>query len=193
MVGHTGGHEGIGAPMKSEQGRNTAPREREITAASFDDANEDALSVTLRDIELVKTPLRFVILKSDLPDSHPWFHAIALFNRAWETLVSSVHLARHRVPIDAFALLRVAVETAAVAVHITTNPVAFESYVGLTPKKYKSPKAITAVRSLIPRLPEVWGAFSQAAIHTNVRSFGPSRDVDGNEVIHMFSRKADPF
>ena len=178
--------------MKSEQGSNTATREREITAASFDNANEDALSATLSDIEFVKTTLTFATLKSEPSDFDPWFHAVALFNRARETLVSSVHLARHRVPVDAFALLRVALETAAVAVHITSDPVAFESYVGLSRKKYAATKAITLVRSLIPRLPEVWGSFSQAAIHTNVRVFGPSRDADGNRVVHLFSPKADP-
>jgi len=179
--------------MTSDQGSDTATREREITAASFDEANEDALSATLGDIEFVKTTLTFATLKSEPPDFDPWFHAVALFNRAQETLVSSVHLARHRVPVDAFALLRVAVETAAVAVHITRDPVAFESYVGLSPKKYAATQAIKPVRSLIPRLPEVWGSLSQAAIHTNVRAFGPSRDAGGNRVVHLFSRKADPL
>ena len=28
---------------------------------------------------------------------------------------------------------------------------------------------------------------------SNVRSFGPSRDADGNRVVHLFSRKADPL
>jgi len=170
----------------------TVTQEREITAASFDGLNEDALSVTLGDIELVKATLTLAVLKSEPMDFDPWFHAIALFNRAWETLVSSIHLARHRVPVDAFALLRVAVETAAVAVHITRDPVAFESYLGRSGKKYKATQAITPVQSLIPRLPEVWGALSEAAIHMNVRTFGPGRDADGSPVINLFSRAADP-
>ena len=143
--------------MTSDQGSDTTTREREITAASFDEANEDALSATLGDIEFVKTTLTFATLKSEPPDFDPWFHAVALFNRAQETLVSSVHLARHRVPVDA------------------------------------ATQAIKPVRSLIPRLPEVWGSLSQAAIHTNVRAFGPSRDAGGNRVVHLFSRKADPL
>jgi hypothetical protein len=179
--------------MTSDQGSDTAVREREITAASFDDANEDALAVTLSDIAFVTTTLTLATLKSEPPDFDPWFHAVALLNRARETLVSSVHLARHRAPVDAFALLRVAVETAAVAVHITRDPVSFESYVGRSRKKYAATQAITPVRSLIPRLPEVWGSLSQAAIHANVSAFGPSRDADGHRVVDLFSRKADPL
>lgn len=179
--------------MTSNHESDTGTREREITAASFDDANENALSDTLGDIEFVRATLTFAVLKSEPADFDPWLHAIALFNRARETLVSSVHLARHRVPADAFALLRVAVETAAVAVHVTRDPAAFESYVGLSGKTYAATRAITPVRSLIPRLPEVWGALSQAAVHTNVRAFGPSLDADGSPVVHLFSREADPL
>lgn len=179
--------------MTSKHRSDTVTRERDITAALFDDANEDALSVTLGDIEFVKTTLTIAVLKSEPTEFDPWLHAIALLNRARETLVSSVHLARHRAPVDAFALLRVAVETAAVAVHVTRDPVAFESYVGLSGKKYAATQAIAPVKSLIPRLPEVWGALSQAAIHTNVRAFGPSPDADGSPVVHLFSREADPL
>lgn len=179
--------------MTSDQGSDIAAREREITAASFDDETEVALSVTLSDIEFVRTTLTFATLNSEPPDFDPWFHAVALLNRARETLVSSVYLARQSVPLDAFSLLRVAVETAAVAVHITRDPVAFESYAGFSRKKYEATQAISPVRSLIPRLPDVCGSLSQAAIHTNVRAFGPNRDADGNRVVHLFSRKADPL
>jgi len=179
--------------MTSDQGSDTAAREREITEASFDDANEDALSVTHSDIAFVKTTLTFATLMSEPTDFDQWFHAVALLNRARETLESSVHLVRHRVPVDAFALLRVAVETAAVAVHITRDPVSFESYLGLSREKYAATQAITRVRSLIPRLPEVWGSLSQTAIHVNVRAFGPSRDAGGHRVVDLFSRKADPL
>ncbi len=179
--------------MTSDHKGITVTREREITAASFDDANGDALSVTLGDIEFVKTTLTIAALKSEPAKPDPWLHAIALLNRSRETLVSSFYLARHRVPLDAFAILRVAVETAAVAVHITRDPAAFESYAGLSGKKYTATQAITPVRSLIPELPEVWGALSQAAIHTNVRAFGPSPDADGSPVVHLFSRAADPL
>ena len=177
--------------MTSNQKRDTVTREREITAASFDHANGDALTVTLGDIGFVKATLAIAILKSVPPEFDPWFHAIALLNRAYETLVSSVHLARHRVPLDAFALLRVAVETSAVAVHVTRDHAAFQSYAGLSGKKYAAKQAIARVRSLIPRLPEVWGSLSQAAIHPNVRAFGPTPDADGSPVVHLFSREAD--
>ena len=178
--------------MTANDKSNKATREREITAASFDEVNGDALSATLGDIEFVRATLKFAVLKSEPADLDPWFHSIALFNRAQDTLLSSVHLARQRVPVDAFALLRVAVETAAVAVCITRDRGAFERYLGLSGKKYEATQAIAPVRLLIPRLPEVWGALSQAAIHTNVRAFGPSRDADGTPAVHMFGREADP-
>ena len=192
-LGRPGEQEGLAAPMTLNEGTNATAREREETATSFDEANDQALSTTLGDIELLRATLTFATLKSEPPDFDPWFHAVALLNRARETLLSSVYLARHRVPGDAFALLRVAVETAAVAVHITQDPVAFNSYVGLSGKKYAASNAIAAVRSLIPQLPEVWGSLSDAAIHTNVHAFGPTRDAGGDRVIHLFRQKTDPW
>ncbi len=169
-------------------------REREITATSFDRANEKALAVSLGDIEFIRVTLTFAVLKSDPTTFDQWYHAIALLHRARETLVSSIYLARHRVVGDAFVLLRVAVESAAVAVHISRDRVAFERYMGPSGKKYKASHAIGEVRSLIPRLPEVWGALSQAAIHPNVHTFGPSlEEGSGNRVIHLSGRNAHPF
>ncbi|NIA08142.1 MAG: hypothetical protein GWP14_11005 [Actinobacteria bacterium] len=173
--------------------------EREIIATSFDRANEKALAVSLGDIELIRVTLTFTVVKSDPTTSDSttfdqWYHAIALLNRVRETLVSSVHLARHRVFGDTFVLLRVAVESAAVAVHVSRDRVAFERYMEPSAKKYKASHAIGAVRSLIPRLPEVWGALSQAAIHPNVHTFGPNlEEGSGNPVIHISGRNADPF
>ena len=179
--------------MTLNQMTDAATRDREKAATSFDDANEEALTATLGDLEFVRATLAFATLRSEPKDFDRWFHAVALLNRARETLVSSVYLTRHCVPGDAFALLRVAVETAAVAVHITRDPVAFESYVGLSGKKYGASKAITAVRSAIPQLPEVWGSLSQAAIHTNVHAFGPSREASGDRVNHLFRPKTDAW
>jgi hypothetical protein len=123
-------------------------REREVIAALFDRVNEESLSVSLGDIEFVRTTLIMAALKSKPSTLDPWFHGVALLNRARETLVSSVHLLRHHVWCDAFALLRVAVETAAVAVHVSTDSIAFERYVGISGKTYDVPKAIGAVRLL---------------------------------------------
>ncbi len=167
---------------------------REIIATSFDRANKKALAVSLGDIEFIRVALTLSVLKSDPRPLDPWYNALSLINRAFETLVSSVYLARHRVPTDAFALLRVAVESAAVAVHVSTDRVAFEQYVEPSGKKYKASKAIPAVRSLIPLLPEVWGALSQTAIHPNVHTFGPSyEEGGGNRKIRISFPKADPL
>lgn len=169
---------------------NSVISAREMTATSFDRANEEAVSVSLGDIEIVRYTLIQAALKSEPKTLDPWFHGVALLNRAQETLVSSIYLARHRMCGDAFSLLRVAVETAAVAVHVTTDRVAFERYVGTSGKTYDAPKAIGVVRSLMPRLPEVWGTLSQAAIHPNVRTFGPSAE-GGHRVIHIPRRDVD--
>lgn len=178
--------------MTFDPKNNSVISEREMTATSFDRANEEALSVSFGDIELVRVTLFQAALKSEPKTFDSWFHGVALLNRAQGTLVSSIYLARHRVCGDAFALLRVVVETAAVAVHVTTDRVAFERYIGTSGKKYNAPKAIRVVQSLMPRLPEVWGALSQAAIHPNVCTFGPSREEGGHRVIHISGRDKDP-
>jgi hypothetical protein len=82
-------------------------------------------------------------------------------------------------------------ETGAVAVHVSTDKIAFERYIGLSGRSHEAPRAIGAVRSLIPRLPEVWGALSQAAVHPNVIGFGPTRDGDGRSAIQLFAREVD--
>lgn len=168
--------------------------ERAITATSFDSVNEKALAASLGDIERIRVTLTFAVCESDPTSFDPWYEAVALLNRAQEMLVSSVCLARHRVLGDAFVLLRVAVESAAVAVHVSRDRAAFERYMEPSGRKYRASHSIGAVRSLIPRLPEVWGALSQAAIHPNSRTFGPSCEEGGdNRVIHLSGRSADPF
>ncbi len=58
--------------------RDSVIRKREITANSFDRANEEALSVSLGDIGLVRATLTFAALKSEPKTLDPWFHGVAL-------------------------------------------------------------------------------------------------------------------
>jgi hypothetical protein len=154
-------------------------------AVSFDGAHKSDLKEAEIDIERL-TPM-FVIMATHFDPSRIDVHlqSLALLARAKDASVSALQLVRHGATPDAMALLRVALESAAVAVQIARDRDAFKRYCRASPKHYQAPKAITAMKELIPKLPEMHGALSQLAVHPNIRSFGPRQDREGTITLHL--------
>ena len=166
---------------------------RESAQNKFDQVHGEDLAALVGDVSQVHSILLMDVLEGDPMSKDRRFHGFALLNRCLDSLVSAIQLVRQGATEDAFSLLRIVLETAAVAVHINLDPDAFSSYRGLSGRKYDSGRAIGSVREKIPRLPEFWGALSQAAVHTNVRTFGPRVNSDGSESITMGNREPDPL
>ncbi len=92
--------------------------QRQDAQASFDLDYQKDICEIVRDIGILHGMLIIAGIKAHPSDVEAWVHSLALLKSARDTLVSSFHLVRQRASRDAFALLRVALETAAVAVHV---------------------------------------------------------------------------
>jgi hypothetical protein len=161
----------------------TVLRTRVASEAEFDALHSAEISLALEDIERTHTTIAMCIVKgfSYVPSR---IDGLALLNASINTLVSSLFLARQRAYVDAFALLRISVESACVAVHIVTNNRAYLQF-KQSPKLYKSTTAISAVGHLIPKLREFYGVLSKSAVHVTAAARGTRIDNDGCAVVEI--------
>jgi len=160
---------------------NYAVNLREQTAREFDQTNATRLNQTLGHINMVITIKVIALMKGCNIGVGSRFHAFALTTRSVDVLVSALHMARQRAVLEAFTLLRVALEAACTSYHIYKDQGAYTEYLG---EKYKSTTSITYMKKEIPFIGKVWGSISNACVHTNRRFFGPefAQDEDGDTV-----------
>jgi len=137
--------------------------------------------------------LRQTIAMASMVSAHEepveWAHRLALFNRAWSILVSSLHLVESRVPKDAFTLLRTALEAAAVGLQVSGDSQAYSRYVT---GKLDAPKSIGPAAKVIQHFGRVNGILSQVAVHPNAAAFGPLVSCDGMHSVQLFCDELDP-
>jgi len=152
---------------------------REHTAEQFKDKNKDVLEETLSDLNrLYALKIACISYGSDFSKS-PKFDAFSIFIKALEILVSALHLATHRQIIEAFALIRLSLESGATAFHIVVCEEAFALY---CKGSYKSTHSITHAKEVVPIIGQLWGALSNIAVHINSRAHGPFyQPSDDNE------------
>jgi hypothetical protein len=169
---------------------------RDQTAKAFDEANHDTLPETICSIGKVFS-MHLILTAHDADLMGLRFEAFALSKAALDTLVSALHLARQRANIEVACLLRSALEVACTALHISTDPKSYENYLE---HNYQSTKAISAAKKRIPEVGGLWGALSQAAVHVNRRSHGPTwlQDEQGGDWVasvdfSFTARTAQPF
>jgi hypothetical protein len=163
---------------------------REKVAPEFDGMHRELLDRTIDDID---RPFQFIgrcaLLGAKL-HLDPRFEALSLLNASLELVISGLHASRQRAHHSALALLRVAVESACVAVHIALEPGAHGQYLG--GRSYKSPRAVTFAKARLHRVGELWGGLSRAATHPNPVTFGPVADEQGRFSVTMGTTTATP-
>lgn len=150
---------------------------REATTKEFDEANRDRLHDTMGSIGKVLS-LQMILLAHGFEPSGTRFEACALIKTALDTLVSALHLARHRANIEVACLLRSALEAACTALHICRNESAYENFLE---HSYHSTKSIHAAKQEIPVVGEIWGALSQVAVHITRSGHGPKIERDDSD------------
>jgi hypothetical protein len=167
---------------------------REAATKAFDQANRDRLDDTIGSIRKVFST-QLLLFAHGLTGVR--FDAFVLLKTAMDTLISALHLARHRARIEVACLLRSALESACTALHISRSETAYQSFLA---DSYHSTKSINAAKQEIPVLGEIWGALSQVAVHTNRWAHGPKLerdDSDGHVVmsVHLDLNRsaAQPF
>jgi hypothetical protein len=152
---------------------------RAKTAEKFRGKNADLVEDTLSELNrLYAAEMACVIYGADVSGA-PRFDAFALFVRALEALVSSLHLASHRQAGESLVLMRLSLESAATAAHICSCEKALAQYCKFT---YKSTSAISNAKKIVPIIGELWGGISTIAVHVNLAHgpfYQPSEDGEG--------------
>ncbi len=154
--------------------------------ADFDKAYEAELGEVSRSLNQPLFTLMMAGFEGDVGEDSARFHALALLNTAVETVVSGLELIRQAATANGLALLRIAIESAAVAMWIAADSKAFSEY-SRSGRKFASTRAIPFVRENLPELPEFWGELSKTTVHPNVIVFGPRRDsaADGQTITFL--------
>lgn len=161
--------------------------------AEFDKAYEAELADVIGSLNQPLFTLLMAGLQSKLGEDSARFHALAVLKAGVEAVVSGLELIRQAATTNGLALLRIAVESASVAMWIAADSKAFSEY--LRPqRKFSSTKAIGFTRDKLPELGEFYGVLSQTTVHPNVIGFGPRADSAGDgQTITLLRRELDPI
>ena len=89
---------------------------------------------------------------------------LSLIIKAENIVISAFYLVRQRAYVEAFSLLRIALEAIATAIHISKNEEALKNYLNNT---YKSTYSISYSKKYIPLISKIWGVLSKTAVHIN--------------------------
>jgi hypothetical protein len=178
--------------------RQYAFRAREKTYLEFDENNKAQLETTLAELQkILNIKLLVISVGCDFDiNNQARYDAFALTKNALDILVSALHMARQRAVLETMSLLRVALECGSTALHIAKDS---DAYVRYKKCDYNSTKAISFAKQFIPILGEVWGAFSNTAVHANMIGFGPKIKSDEKGTISRVvkleygSRKLHPI
>jgi hypothetical protein len=155
---------------------------RQTTTADFDATNADALG---RALEQLKGPYALVI-SGILPDTGvetaEEYEVYALLNNSLNLLVSALHMIRHRAEIEAFGLMRMALEASATSFEIGNHPERRRHYLE---GRYKSTAAVSFAKSEFPIVGELWGVLSNVAVHPSRTYFGPRPELAEDGTLRM--------
>ena len=146
---------------------------RTTLAGSHDEAISLKFGITGSHLDKILVTLLKVFEHHSKIGPRPLSFGMALLNRARQALVSSMALARGGAIDDALVLIRVALETSAVAVHVVKQPDALDQFHSPPARNYETSAAIRFSKPFVPFLPLVWGRLSNNAVHTNAARFGP--------------------
>lgn len=155
---------------------------RETTSHDFKNKNKDLIEETLSELNaLYALKIACIRYGADFYNS-PRFDAFSIFIKSLEILVSAFHLACHRQVIEAFALIRLALESGASAFHIVKCENTFTRYCN---GDYKSTNSISYAKKVVPIIGEIWGELSQTAVHIHPKSHGPfyQHSDDGEGIV----------
>jgi hypothetical protein len=151
---------------------------REETIKDFDIKNKVGLDSTLGQIGKLHAINLMILVNGRDFSLWPRYESFALMKSSLDLLISALHMARQRAVLETFALLRVALESGCTALHIWNCPDAYEQFKN---GDYKSTSAISFSKSAISIVGELWGGFSNLAVHITRAGFGPKtgQDQDG--------------
>ncbi len=162
---------------------------RASTTGAFDERNRDLIGAVEQDLANIYRVLFWTVVYGGTMSIGRSMAALALFNRASETLVSAFHLARQRATAESMALMRIAIEAGCSAVWILEQARAWEEFSSERIGKFKATAAIRYAKKYIPRVHELYVRLSQVYLHPNRLAFG-SLITDEGAAVKIGSRDA---
>ena len=151
----------------------------ENTKKDFDSKNKELLMEVESEIITAHVSKLIGPLKGANFITEDRIYFLSLLFKAENIVINSFHLARQRAFIEAFSVLRIAIEAIATAIHISKDKEALSNYLD---SNYKSTSSISYSKEYIPIIGEMWGAFSKAVVHINSKTYGPEIEVNKNKL-----------
>ena len=143
---------------------------REVLANEFDSHNKESMQEVFIEYQRLREALHLTeAVRIDVGDER-LTEALALFNSAWNSLVSAFQLTRQMDEIGAGSLMRLALETACSGFAILTSEVHYERYLAY---KFKATKCISVAARAVPLVGEMYGALSKLMAHPHRAVHGP--------------------
>jgi len=153
---------------------------RTRTVRDFEEKNQRMISSTIAEMGRMYALRTYCLLKGyDFTSGHN-IELLSLLLNSEDISVSAFHMAKQRAAIETGALLRIALESATTSLHIARDAKAMAAYLE---RRYKSTASISFAKKHIPVVPQLWGALSNAAVHTNPITFGPERHLSSPDEI----------
>jgi len=151
----------------------------ENTKKDFDSKNSDLLKDVESEIATAHVVKLTGLLKgADFVIKNKIYY-LSLLLKAENIVISAFHLVRQRAYIEAFSLLRIAIEAIATAIHISKEEEALNKYLNNT---YKSTYSISYSKKFIPLIGQIWGVLSKTAVHINSKIYGPKMEINDDEL-----------
>lgn len=165
--------------------------QRADATRDFDARNRDLVGVVEKDLANVYLILFWTVIYGGTLGPGRSMEALALFNRASETIVSAFHLVRQRATHEGIALLRIAIEAASSAVHITEDPNAWAEFNTLRLGRYKATHAVRYAKKHVCQVHEFYTRLSQVYLHANRFAFGSLPGNGNGPQLTIGNREAD--
>ena len=139
-------------------------KSREETIINFDQNYKSYLDSIDRDINKTLHLYSYLILKEPNYYLNEKAEYLILVIRSIDYLISATFLVRQRAIFEAGNIIRLCMETSAMAIHINDNTKEFIYY---KQGNYKSTMAINFAERHIKKFGEIWGVLSKLMVHPN--------------------------
>lgn len=155
---------------------------RTDTIADFIVKNHDLYHEVIADIQRFRSIRLYCWVKNNsfMVDENTVAYSILV--NAESFVINALSLARERSNIESAVLLRSAIEHISTALNIGTDSDAMVKFIK---DDYASSKMVGRAKKHIKLLPEIWGALSTVAVHTNIYAHGPESMTVFDDKIHV--------
>lgn len=143
---------------------------RETLAERFEACNREGMRKVFIEFRILRDALHLTEAVRVEAGDERLAEGLALFNSAWNSLVSAYQIMRQMDEIGACTLMRLALETASSGFAILTSDPHYEKYVAY---KFSATKCVSIASKVVPLVGKWYGAYSMLMSHPHRAVHGP--------------------